>query len=157
MHDPYAQRPIPRDLWLRAKAFSKLFGSKQLQTFLHEGTIVNVCWERTAPKDVAGRPVITHADARKLADLRLAMRRGDAISYQDLKFFQSGRVFRTEDGHDFCSCSGFPDNRRCLHTLGRGLSRGALTLPPAVDDTLISTVGRAQGDHLGQVTDTGSQ
>lgn len=143
--NPLAERPIPKDLWLRSKAFSRCFGTNKVRPFQHRGELVFACWERADGDDVGKRADMSLSDARKLADFRVKLRRGDPVSYEELMYYQSARLFGTQGGCDFCSCSSFPDNRRCLHTLGLGISTGATPVPTEADDTLISTASRGTG------------
>jgi hypothetical protein len=107
--------------------------------------VVFCCFERQSNTDIAERPAISRTQAAELIDLQLKLRRGEAISYQALDLYNSGRIFGHSDGHYTCSCWAFPPFRSCLHTLGHQLMSGSVAMPTKYDETRLSMAQKGPG------------
>jgi hypothetical protein len=125
--DAAASRPIKIELWKRAYEFKKLFDTMSVRKVsLHRETFF-ACFGRTGD-DIKSRPRISATDALRLVQIRSKLHAGEDVTYADVLFHRSGRVFGIINGVPHCTCPDFPDYRRCLHTLGHSLITGS-TLP----------------------------
>lgn len=144
--------PTPSKLvWSKATAFKRLFHTAKVLQHRYGSVVYHICRERSAPgnSDVTDRSDITRVQANRTMAIHQQLRAGEQVTYDDITFFSSMRVFWYEAGVDHCTCKAFPASQACFHTLALGLRAGRRNVPADCDDTGLCEVRPGKRKKMG--------
>ena len=102
--DP-ARAPAPSKLvWRKASVFRTLFRTPKVLEQREGHVIYHVCKQRSAPgtDNVADRPEVKVAEANRALSIRHKLQAGEQVTYEDITFFSTMRIFWYQSGSDYC-------------------------------------------------------
>ena len=126
--------------WARALEFRPLFGTRQIHEHKHGHLVYHICSQRSNPSsnNVAEREAVPASDAKRAFSIFMRLQRQEPITYDELSFYSSMRLFWHENGQDHCTCRAFPAELHCFHILALALRSGRRLVPMECDPTPLS-------------------
>ena len=87
--------------------------------------------------------------AKRIVSIYERMCDGQTVTYDEICEYGRARIFWHRSGKDVCTCRAFPDEHRCLHTIGLALRSGRVTVPAESDPTPLSVSATGRRPRVG--------